>query len=146
MARKLIKPLFSLFKSGCLTCLVLKYVGDFVMCIDSSMEPSIRSGDIILVEYITSQKRYNNGDIIITKSPDNPLFYTCKRIIGLPGDRLYRQNSLQYVPIGHCWLEGDNHESSDSHKYGPVPQGLLVGRAVCVLWPLSHISRLYKRK
>ena len=31
MSRKFVKPLISLFKSGCLTCLVLNYVGDFVV-------------------------------------------------------------------------------------------------------------------
>ena len=61
------------------------------------MEPTIRKGNIILAECMTLPKRYERGDIIITKSPANPLFYTCKRIIGLPGDRLYRENSLQHV-------------------------------------------------
>lgn len=37
------------------------------------------------------------------------------------------------IPEGHVWLQGDNgaDESLDSRNYGPVPTGLLYGKAVC---------------
>ena len=63
------------------------------------MEPTLHSGDIILTEYMTLPKHYDIGDIVIARSPANPLLHCCKRIIGLPGDRLYRGNSLQYVSL-----------------------------------------------
>lgn len=47
------------------------------------------------------------------------------------------------VPKGHVWLEGDNAlNSTDSRTFGSVPAGLIRGRAVCRLWPLSDVGRL----
>ena len=35
------------------------------------------------------------------------------------------------VPQGHVWLLGDNPSNSrDSRHYGPVPMGLIIGKAV----------------
>jgi hypothetical protein len=35
------------------------------------------------------------------------------------------------VPQGHVWLLGDNpNHSRDSRHYGPVPSGLIIGKAV----------------
>lgn len=39
--------------------------------------------------------------------------------------------SRMQVPPGHMWLQGDNlNVSRDSRDYGPVPLGLVKGRAV----------------
>lgn len=47
------------------------------------------------------------------------------------------------MPKGHVWLEGDNAlNSTDSRTFGSVPAGLIRGRAVCRLWPLSDVGRL----
>ena len=36
------------------------------------------------------------------------------------------------MPPGHVWVEGDNkNRSCDSRHFGPVPYGLIKGRAVC---------------
>ena len=35
------------------------------------------------------------------------------------------------VPQGHCWLVGDNLPASrDSRDFGPVPLGLIRGKAI----------------
>ncbi|MPC63969.1 Mitochondrial inner membrane protease subunit 1 [Portunus trituberculatus] len=47
------------------------------------------------------------------------------------------------VPKGHVWLEGDNHSNStDSRNFGSVPAGLIRGRAVFRIWPLSDLGSL----
>lgn len=47
------------------------------------------------------------------------------------------------VPEGHMWLEGDNSSNSrDSRTFGPVPQGLISGRILYKVWPLSDIGAL----
>lgn len=47
------------------------------------------------------------------------------------------------VPKGHVWLEGDNPlNSTDSRNFGSVPAGLIRGRAVFRLWPLSELGKL----
>jgi inner membrane protease subunit 1 len=109
------------------------------------MEPTIYSDDIIISEHITSKlSKYERGDVVILRSPSNPQMFICKRIIGVPGDKI-KINSLQHniVPRGHIWLEGDNKSNStDSRSYGPVPQGLVRGRALCRIWPLNSIQML----
>ena len=55
------------------------------------------------------------------------------------------------VPAGRVWVMGDHRsQSGDSRLHdqgsggakGTVPQSLIVGRAVSVIWPLQHLSWL----
>ncbi|XP_012279656.1 mitochondrial inner membrane protease subunit 1 isoform X2 [Orussus abietinus] len=111
-------------------------------CTGPSMEPTIRSNDILLTEHISTQfQTINKGDIIITKCPTNPREHICKRVIALPGDKVRYDIVTHIVPLGHVWVEGDNKDnSSDSRSYGPIPQGLIRGRAVCRVWPFTNIA------
>lgn len=131
------------------------------------MEPTLHSKNILLTERVST--RFHNprrGDIIIAVSPTDPKQFICKRIIGIPGDRIVLKNNTpatdaaadtavvastkknfidftEYVPRGFIWIEGDNSEnSSDSRYYGPIPQGLVKSRVVCRLWPLSEMCML----
>ncbi|PWZ03377.1 LexA/Signal peptidase [Testicularia cyperi] len=48
------------------------------------------------------------------------------------------KGDVQYItiPRGHVWLAGDNMaNSTDSRHYGPVPLGLIRGKAVARIWP-----------
>lgn len=107
------------------------------------MEPTIYNEDILLTEHITPRmKRFNKGDIVIAISPSNPKQYICKRIIGLPGDKINTGlMSSEVVPRGHVFLQGDNRGNSlDSRSYGSIPQGLIRSRAIIRVWPLGEIS------
>ena len=68
-----------------------------------------------------------------------------------PGDSPSQQNFDITVPPGRVWVMGDHRsESADSRPHdlgsggvkGSVPESLIVGRAVTVVWPLSHIAWL----
>jgi signal peptidase I len=94
-----------------------------------------------------------------------------KRVIGLPGQRIssgprgevFINGQLidqpwltasaradpgppiesQKIPAGDVFVMGDNRGSSDdSRDYGPIPESLIVGRAVLGFWPLSRIHLL----
>ncbi|KAJ4429300.1 hypothetical protein ANN_26304 [Periplaneta americana] len=115
-----------------------------LQCTGPSMEPTIYSNDVLLTEHISPRfQRIKKGDIIIAKSPCNPRMHICKRVTAMPGDEVCVGFSTQVVPRGHVWLEGDNRSNSaDSRTYGPVPQGLIHGRALCRVWPPKDIKML----
>ncbi|XP_032677289.1 mitochondrial inner membrane protease subunit 1-like [Odontomachus brunneus] len=127
---------------ACVTYCAYEYVGDIIMCAGPSMEPTLYANDILFVERISVRlQRLNKGDIVISKCPYNPKENICKRIVGLPGDKIRNGLSVTTVPYGHMWLEGDNSSNStDSRIYGPVPQGLLRGRALCKIFPFGDIT------
>nr|CAD7400579.1 unnamed protein product [Timema poppensis] len=129
---------------GCITHCVFEYVGDFVVCTGPSMEPTIVTNNVLLAEHITPRlHQVKKGDIVIATSPTNPRIHICKRVTGLPGDKIFSGFSYKVIPRGHVWLEGDNHRnSSDSRTFGPVPQGLIRGRALCKVWPPQDVQLL----
>lgn len=114
-------------------------------CSGPSMEPTINSDDILFTDHLSVLRgKFNRGDIVIAKCPTNPKQQICKRIVGMPGDRVRTGfASSEIIPIGHVWLEGDNtSNSADSRIYGPVPQGLIKSRAVFRVWPLKNMAFL----
>ncbi|XP_012533547.1 mitochondrial inner membrane protease subunit 1 [Monomorium pharaonis] len=127
---------------ACITYCVHKYIGDIVVCSGPSMEPTLYTNDVLLLERISLRlQRLEKGDIVISKCPNNPEQNICKRIVGLPGDKIRNGFTVTTIPYGHVWLEGDNrNNSTDSRIYGPVPQGLLRGRALCKILPLRDIT------
>ena len=50
---------------------------------------------------------------------------------------------LQIVPPGHLFVMGDNrNQSADSHEWGMLPEGRVIGRADLVFWPPSNAKRI----
>ncbi|XP_071642026.1 mitochondrial inner membrane protease subunit 1-like [Temnothorax longispinosus] len=143
MMRKLVPKIIRGFvQCACVTYCVYEYLGDIVVCSGPSMEPTLYTNDVLLLERISVRlQRLEKGDIVISKCPNNPEQNICKRIVGLPGDRIRNGFTVTTIPYGHVWLEGDNRNNSiDSRVYGPIPQGLLRGRALCKILPLRDIT------
>ncbi|XP_031496425.1 uncharacterized protein LOC116261736 isoform X2 [Nymphaea colorata] len=107
------------------------------------------SGDLVLVEKLCLNKyKFSHGDVVVCGNPNNHKQSLIKRIIALPGDwiRIPETYKIVKVPEGHCWVEGDNYNSStDSRSFGPIPLGLVKGRATHVIWPPQRIHKLDRR-
>lgn len=70
-----------------------------------SMKPGLQIGDIVLVnkselglrlpvtnQRLTAGKAIQRGDVLVFKYPENPKVSYIKRVIGLPGDKVYYDN------------------------------------------------------
>jgi signal peptidase I len=101
------------------------------------------------------------GDIIVFQFPQDLSRDFIKRVIGVPGDVVeirdgrvivngqpttepyimappHYQMAPQKVAPGHFFVLGDNrNNSSDSHVWGLVPWGDIIGQAWVSYWPLG---------
>jgi len=99
-----------------------------------SMEPTLRSGDRVLVDL----RAYRHdpplvGDLVLVRVPHGPT--VVKRVAGLPeaSDGAGRR----------VWVLGDNpSESLDSRAFGAIPADRVVGRAVLRYWPPSRFGSI----
>jgi signal peptidase I len=125
-----------------------------------SMEPRIRSGEYVLINtfaYRIGAPR--RGDIVAFRHDGDARAVFIKRVIALPGDRIRIDRGQVYlngtrldepyvlhsdsrsfaqvtVPKLCVYVLGDNRaESEDSRFFGPVDDGMLVGRAIAGIWP-----------
>ncbi|CAE8603920.1 unnamed protein product [Polarella glacialis] len=131
---------------GLLHC-VQEYGIDFSTTVGASMIPVFNSsGDVLLFERFSHRMvGWGRGEVVVATSPKDPDARICKRILGLPGDRVMMGEAADsrevVVPRGHVWLQGDNRAAShDSRHYGPVPVGLLQGKVRAKLWPPTEIG------
>ena len=134
------------------------------------MEPTYEQGDYLLVDEISYRfSEPRRGDVIIFKFPNDPSQFYIKRIIGLPGDKIFLSNEKVRIineefPLGFVLEEsyltrfslnqldielsdneyfvlGDNRpSSSDSRKWGSLPASLIVGKVFLRAWPFSKFG------
>jgi len=125
-----------------------------------SMRPTLFAGDFIIVNKLAYKVgQAGRGDIIIFHYPPDPNREPyIKRVIGLPGETVHVTGGEVYVndvqlrepyisappsyegqwtiPEDSLFVLGDNrNSSSDSHSWGMVPLGNVIGKAEVVYWP-----------
>lgn len=124
-----------------------------------SMLPTLRDGEFVLVNRLAYHfGTPARGDIIVFRSTTQPNLDLIKRIMGAPGDTLtigggrvtangvtlnepYINAEPNYsgrwtVPAGFLFVLGDNrNDSSDSHAWGFLPIGNVIGKATVIYWP-----------
>ncbi len=156
-----------------------------------SMEPTLTPGQRVLVNRLAYDfgATPQRGDIVVFHPPSSlscavnvPISEPCprsaathsggyfvKRVIGLPGDRLWIENghpvingrellhepyitpctdstscNLPHaitVPAGEYYMLGDNRGNSDDSRYwGPVPLSWIIGEVFATYWPLNRIG------
>ena len=94
------------------------------------------------------------GDHVVCCDSNDKITVNGLRLIEpyiFPGDSPSQQAFDITVPAGKVWVMGDHRsESADSRPHdqgsggvkGSVPESLIVGRAITVVWPLQHWSWL----
>lgn len=130
----------------------------------TSMEPSLKDGDIVL---LVKTDRLKTGDLCAFYYSNKILI---KRVIGTPGDYIWIENDgtvflngqpldepyISKKALGECDVEfpyqvpensyfmmGDHRETSvDSRSsvIGCVPEDQLIGKILCKFWPLSEFN------
>ena len=143
-----------------------------------SMEPTLLVGDRVVVDKLAVRfGTINRGDILVFHAPPGEncggakVEDLIKRVIGLPGDRLWSVGSVIWVngsplkekwphyeplgqaiassdnpyvvPTGHYFMMGDNHpDSCDSRMWGTITRSEVVGKAFFRVWPINRIGSI----
>ena len=114
----------------------------------------------------------SRGEVIVFKYPNNPSQRYIKRIIGLPGERIeiedgkvliYQNGTAQVLDESGYLSEflqtsgdieisldedeyfvlGDNRSlSSDSRRWGSLPEENIIGRVLLRAWPLEAMAKI----
>ena len=156
-----------------LTFLIVTYVGQRTKVIGSSMEPMLEDGDNLIVDKISywfeEPRRF---DIIVFPFRYEEKTYYIKRIIGLPGETVYIDESgavyingevlkesygketiidpgraFEPVILGEdeYFVMGDNrNNSSDSRDpvVGNIHRDEFIGKAWMRIWPLDKLGMI----
>ena len=135
-----------------------------------SMEPTLQNNEKILVtRYSYYFHEIERGDVIVCRfDNENYPDYYVKRVVALGGETVKIENGIVYVndvpleenyikepprndmeevlvPVGYVFVMGDNrNNSTDSRKsyIGPIAQELVIGKARCILFPLSNFGSI----
>jgi signal peptidase I len=76
-----------------------------------------------------------NGEPLASPGPPHTYYYN--------QGPFGQEASVTEVPAGMYYVLGDNSSSShDSRFWGFVPKPLVIGRAMCIFWPLHRIQVL----
>lgn len=114
--------------------------------VTKELKTRLQQDRVLLNKWATRDKTsLKRGDVVILISPNNPSKNLIKRVVAMPGDAIYliETGETKIIDEGHCWVEGDNQQSSyDSNNFGQVPLGLVEGRVCCIVWPLHRIREI----
>jgi signal peptidase I len=128
----------------------------------TSMLPRLEDDDRLFInKFLYHFSAIERGDVVVFHYPRNPETSYIKRVIALPGDRLWIDHGVVWlngnplteayvpeefrdsrsypeivVPEDTYFMMGDHRSiSSDSREFGPVERPLIYGKAVFVYWP-----------
>jgi signal peptidase I len=133
-----------------------------------SMEPTFHNGDYLIIDELSYRlSEPKRGDVIVFRYPGDPSEFFIKRIIGLPGEVVRAEGGVVTVSIhgesetldehyiksetpdnfeiitgpGEYVVLGDNRPaSSDSRRWGVLPEDHIVGKVFVTVWPPDAFS------
>jgi signal peptidase I len=110
-----------------------------------SMSPTLnphtdKERDIVLI-WKTDNVQVN--ELCFFLNPFDAGMSLVKRVTGLEGDWMFYRNRHATVPTGHVWVQADeSFRGMDSRDFGPLPRGLIWGKAIAIIYPLNRIRWL----
>jgi len=134
-------------------------VFDPVRVSSGSMEPTVCTGDVVVVDHLAARRGLGVGDIVTFPSPADGA-ELIKRIVAVGGQQVEIADAVLLVdgrpvpepyvdaasidgvyfgpvavPAGTVFVMGDDRELSvDSRAYGPIPVEEVDGRLTLTLW------------
>jgi signal peptidase I len=148
--------------SAGISVLIITFLYQPVRVEGTSMLPRLEDHDRLFInKFVYHIESIQRGDVVVFHYPRDPEKSYIKRVIALPGDRIWIDrghvflNGVQlresYVPERYrdarsmpemvvpddCYFMMGDHRSisSDSREFGPVERDLIYGKAVFVYWP-----------
>jgi signal peptidase I len=153
---------------------VLFFIGLFlyqpVKVEGGSMEPGLEDQERIFINKLVYRlENIERGDIVVFRYPRDRHKSFIKRVIGLPGDRIYISYGHVYVngqqllepyvpsdyldarsypelivPNNYYYVLGDHRSmSNDSREIGPVMRSDIYGKAVFGYWPMEKMGIIH---
>ena len=148
--------------SAAVSVLIITFLYQPVRVEGTSMLPRLEDHDRLFInKFVYRISSIHRGDVVVFHYPRDPEKSYIKRVIGLPGDRIFIDRGRVYlngkalresyvpeeyrdtrsmaetvVPEEAYFMMGDHRSiSSDSREFGPVDRDLIYGKAVFVYWP-----------
>ena len=151
-----------LFVSAAASVLIITFLYQPVRVEGTSMLPRLEDRDRLFInKSVYHVSAIERGDVVVFHYPRDPEKSYIKRVIALPGDRLWIDHGQVWlngkplregyvpedyrdsrsmgeiiVPAESFFMMGDHRSiSSDSREFGPVERSLIYGKAVFIYWP-----------
>ncbi|HEX4285776.1 MAG TPA: signal peptidase I [Terracidiphilus sp.] len=148
--------------SAGISILIITFLYQPVRVEGTSMLPRLEDHDRLFInKFVYHIESIQRGDVVVFHYPRDPEKSYIKRVIGLPGDKIWidhgrvwvngvaleegyvpdryrdtRSMAEIVVPEENYFMMGDHRSiSSDSREFGPVERELVYGKAEFVYWP-----------
>ncbi|MGO9436449.1 MAG: signal peptidase I [Terracidiphilus sp.] len=153
--------------SAGISILIITFLYQPVRVEGTSMLPRLEDHDRLFInKFVYHIESIQRGDVVVFHYPRDPEKSYIKRVIALPGDRIWidrgsvwvngvplhegyvperyrdsRSMAEMVIPDDSYFMMGDHRSiSSDSREFGPVERDLIYGKAVFVYWPARDVG------
>ncbi len=168
--KDIVKTILSYIFIIAIVILIRVFVFDPVRVDGSSMDTTLKNGEIMILNKIYYRKNdVKRFDIVVVDEGDKNII---KRVIGLPGETIeYRDNKLyingrqindpypstetddfyitdiglEKIPSDSYFVMGDNRANSldsRSNEISVVKKDIIVGRAKLIIWPFNKFGNV----